>query len=74
MNGLTDGIRLDWEVIDDFDVDGYNAYRSNDVGSTFDLLYVSGLLPAGSRSYVDKTAQPGREYTYKIGLSIGSGV
>jgi hypothetical protein len=71
--GLTDGIQLEWAVVDHVGVEGYNVYRSPDGGKAFERLNVCGLLPANERSYFDNTVRPGREYTYQVGAVESTG-
>jgi hypothetical protein len=65
--GVAGGVELQWAVIDAIDVEGYNVYRSSDGGATYLKISGTGSLPAGISSYFDTSAQPGQEYTYRIG-------
>jgi hypothetical protein len=66
--GIDNGIDLRWKVIDAVDIAGFNVYRSIDGGETFSKLNTSGLLLPTELEYVDRTALPGKGYTYRIGV------
>jgi len=62
------GIELQWSVSNVAEVLEFNIYRSEDEGRTFYTLE-SGLSPNTDQNvYIDNTALPGKEYTYRIGV------
>jgi fibronectin type 3 domain-containing protein len=57
------GVRVQWERVVDDELVGYRIYRAT--LSTGVYQPVSGILPAGSLSFVDADGQPGHFYTVR---------
>jgi hypothetical protein len=60
------GVELQWEIGETYDLEGFNVYRSANEWSGYRRLNES-LLPADENAFVDERARPGDELWYKIG-------
>ena len=59
------GVHLAWEPCDDRDRGTYRVYRASPGG---EFQHVpGGILAPDARSFIDRGANPGRSYTYRIG-------
>ena len=66
------GVELSWSVESDDGIDGYRVLRRETGDSPFSV--VSGpMIPAGTGTYVDRTAAPGREYKYRLDVLTAGG-
>lgn len=62
------GVQLRWNKLSGFD--GYNVYRSDSASGTYNYL---ASVTGGTVSYVDKTAESGKTYFYKVRPYVKSG-
>jgi hypothetical protein len=66
-----DAVLLSWSVSSSGAFEGFNVYRSPEAEDGFERINAAPLPVAGTSSYRDETAEPGRSYRYRIGASSG---
>jgi hypothetical protein len=62
------GVVLRWDLAADEAVSGFRVYRCEAAGGSSEVAVHDGLLPPESRSFSDRTAVAGREYSYTLGV------
>jgi hypothetical protein len=63
-----DGVELHWDVAADEDITGFRIYRRESAGGAREAAVHAGLLPPATRSFMDRTAEPGSAYHYTLGV------
>ncbi len=58
-----DGIQVDWNSIDNFNISGYNVHRSEDASRVEEIIYVSNAL---NTIFLDQDIWIDRTYFYRI--------
>jgi hypothetical protein len=62
------GVVLYWDLFADEAIAGFRIYRRETGGGSPEVVVNSVLLRPGARSFADRTAAPGRGYSYSLGV------
>ena len=72
-SGCAAPVRVEWSTETEMNTAGFNLYRSESADGPFDVKVNEQIIPpaadpitGGNYQYVDKTAQPGVTYYYKL--------
>ena len=65
----SDGVALSWRIAADEMFDGFHIYRTDADG--FESRLTPSILPASTRSFIDRTAEPGNRYSYVL-VAVGA--
>ncbi len=71
--GEPDGVRLRWKRTDGGDDGGFNVYRALDAAGPWTRLNPALLRGGSSFEYVDRDAEAGVPYAYRLGVVDGQG-
>ena len=73
LSGCAAPVRVEWSTETEMNTAGFNLYRSESADGPFDVKVNEQIIPpaadpitGGNYQYVDKTAQPGVTYYYKL--------
>jgi hypothetical protein len=67
------GVALSWETISDENVKGFNIYRRGVNEETPVGVNLDGLIPLGTKEYLDRGVAGGHEYEYTLGVVFEDG-
>jgi hypothetical protein len=73
LSGCAAPVRVEWTTETEMNTAGFNLYRGESADGPFDVKVNEQIIPpaadpitGGNYQYVDKTAQPGVTYYYKL--------